>query len=402
MLTAINDRREKESTAQVLNVIYKVKHRAYVNPKSLLLWHSHFAKADIILRQNVHLLSIEKDVAKFMEFDSDIDLFNTRRFPFISVAHADHVKKIIVIPRWELKRIVAGINIDNREVVWLFHHLRCGSTLWGQIFNALPNWTVISENQTHLYNAVYASEESDIQCWSKTDDYEERVVAMMKLFCRLAPTGNKIFWKAEVTDHHFIPIIQKRFPKHKILFAYRDAIGAGKSFVKTFGHRNVMVWYVHYLLNRNHGPSLPANRQARAAWLWFTNGYNPDICLEALSKAGANPQLMEWMVLLWACVVTMMKEFQKEGVRFKCLKFEHLTQNPATVITDLFSHLNVPLDLVETALDAMKHDSQKGLFCSNENRQHNKPWMRTHDSVSKCNAILKFFNLPNLDDTFEM
>ena len=183
----IKSGKEKELTAQILDVVCKVKKLPYLNPNSLYLKHSHFAKSDIVLRPNVQLLCIEEDQAKFMVFDPEIDLFDTGRFSSISVAQADHVKKIIIIPRWELNRLVSDIDIGNREVVWLFHTPGSGAMLWAKIFSPLPNWTVISENQTLLYSLRARTNTIDMRDWLGSKDNEEMVIAMVKLYCALAP-----------------------------------------------------------------------------------------------------------------------------------------------------------------------------------------------------------------------
>ena len=393
----IKSGKEKELTAQILDVVCKVKKLPYLNPNSLYLKHSHFAKSDIVLRPNVQLLCIEEDQAKFMEFDPEIDLFDTRRFSSISVAQADHVKKIIIIPRWELNRLVSDIDIGNREVVWLFHTPGSGAMLWAKIFSPLPNWTVISENQTLLYSLRSRTNTIDMRDWLGSKDNDEMVIAMVKLYCALAPRGNNIFW-SETAGYHIIPVLQKRFPHHRFLFAYRDAVGAGKSYVQTFSQTTMIAWYVYRLLNPNLGPKIATNKKARQAWLWFTHGHSPNLCLNALRELGRNPQLMEWTILLWACIVSTIKEFQHHGFSIKSIKFDDLLDSPHQTISELFQHLSIPSVLVWRSLDAMKqhiHDREG-------NQKNTSPWIKTEESVRKCNTILRVFNLPDLHTTCNM
>lgn len=57
----------------------------------------------------------------------------------------------------------------------------------------------------------------------------------------------------------------------------------------------------------------------------------------------------------------------------------------------------VSLDLIDTALEVMKEDSQAGSLISRGNRAANASWQRTPEAVYRCNHVLKYFGLPDLD-----
>lgn len=75
----------------------------------------------------------------------------------------------------------------------------------------------------------------DVAAFAETYEYENMVVACIKIHIRLAPKDHSIFWKTTNTEHHMIPIIKKRFPSHEILFVYRDCLPSAKSSYKALG-----------------------------------------------------------------------------------------------------------------------------------------------------------------------
>ena len=131
--------------------------------------------------------------------------------------------------------------------MWLFYSARCGSTAWSQIFNALPNWTVISESFTHVYNMICTETDFDLKELSETSRYEEMVVSLIKMHLKLAPKGNNSLFKGTATDVHMIPTIRKRFPKHKILFGYRDVLPSARSYFQAFAAD--MEFLVYYFID---------------------------------------------------------------------------------------------------------------------------------------------------------
>ena len=394
--------REKRKTAQVLRLVHKFKYTPLISPNSVIVTHECFKNADIVLQPHIHLLSIEDDQARFIEFDKDIgmEVLNTRKYPLLISAQVSKAKKIINVPRNDFDEIVSGLEIGQGDVVWLFHSARCGSTAWSQIFNALPNWTVISESFTHVYNMICTETDFDLKELSETSRYEEMVVSLIKMHLKLAPKGNNLLFKGTATDVHKIPKICKRFPKHKILFGYRDVLPSARSYFQAFAAD--MEFLVDYCIN----PWLKKVRyddvRARQSWLLFTNGYDKDQSLAAIRLAMPDPSIMEWYVLSWAGIMIMMSEFQLKGVPFKSIKYEDLKTQPAELLQRVFEYLGIPTRYTNLALQTLKEDSQTGLFFDHDKRKHLAVWTRTGSSVSKCNAILDHFNLPDLDSSYFM
>ena len=398
-LEDIKTGREKKLTAHVLRNVLTVTSTPLTTPYSFFTVHDRFAPASIILEKNVHLLSIDKEQVKYLRFNKDLDILNLRKHPILFLAQLMNVNEVITLPRKEFDRIMNKIDIDDREVVWFFHTIRCGSTVWGQIFDSLPQWTVISESQALYHTVVYARKEVDISAFSKTKEYEDMVVAAIKSYVRMAPKGHSIFWKTAPVDDHMLEVIRRRFPCHKILFGYRNALPCALSFEKAFGWLPSVQRRLRYVMNAIANVP-PSTGEARVGWLFHTQGYNPDLTVKAVRTSKLTFNTFEWFVLLWAIKITMIQEFEANGGKFKPIKYESLMKNPREVISGVFDYVNVPKNFVETALKTMECDSQAGLFFSHKNRASFKSWQRSNETVQRCNDVLKVFDLPSLDSSY--
>lgn len=392
---------ERTATAQVQKIWHTLSFSPLTTPNTFFAIHSHFAPASIILEPNVHLLSMDNQKVKLLRFDRDVDILNIRKYPILFLAQLQNARDIIIVPRRDFDRIIKKVEEEDRNVVWFFHTIRCGSTLWSQIFDSLPNWTVISEAQAMYHSIVYTRTDIDIQTLSKTQEYEELVVAVVKFFLMLAPKGHSVFWKTVPLDEYMVGVIRKRFPSHKILFGYRNVLPCAMSYHKAFGWITSVQRRLKYVVDDMENIP-PTNGEARVGWLFNTAGFDPNQCVKAVKTAGLTFDTFEWFVLLWAIKVTLLQDSSLTGAKIKHVKYEHLLGNPKGVISDVFEYLDINSDLVEQALQAMKHDSQDGLFFSHKNRTGFRSWKRTDESVRRCNQVLRVFNLPDLDSDFSI
>ena len=393
---------EKVYTAQVLRSWYTLPGNVFLTSNQLIFTHDHFAPAKTVLRESVHFLGFEKDSVKFMEFDPEADMFNLRKNPILFISQTALVKKLIILPLHVFEDLLAEAYTEkNTKVVWCFHTIRCGSTVWSQMFAALPKWVAYSESQSMFYNVLRSRNTVDVSAFAKTEEYEKMVVATVKMHILMAPKDHSIFWKTTGIDEHMVSIIRKHFPSHHIVFAWRDCLPCATSYFKAFGHLPVLVNNVVHANREIADKSRKLSDSGRVGWLWHTNGYDLDFCLRILKTHKPQPNAFEWFVMLWAAKVSMMAQYRRDGIKFKPLKYERLRKDTAGIVTELFQYLDIPLDLVEIALKTMEFDSQAGTFFSHEERVDHESWSRTPESDRRCNGILRDFGLPDLDTASE-
>lgn len=395
--------KEKLQTAHVQDIWYSVPGKFEITPTSLINVHERFATASIVLKPNVHLLSLEKDVARFVEFDPSLDILNVRQNPILLIAQTLYAKKMINLPRRVFDKMMTDVETEESNVVWLFHTARCGSTLWAQIFQTVPGWTIISETQFFMYTLCHAPsfKKVDIDAYAKTKEFEDIVVAYIKSYLRLVPKKNSVLWRAlGVMSEHMIPVIQKRFPKHKIMLVYRDVLPSAKSYHKVMGKMPIYQEQAKAMMRDIDNPE--PRGLSRTLRLFWTSGHDPSVCIQAIKKAQLQPNIFELYMVLWGTRIRKIQEYQQNGIKIRCIKYDQLIEDPKLLISKVFRHVGVSVYFVDEALKAMERDSQAGLVFSKDNKDRDSGWLRTPGAVQRCNDFLSAMDLPLLDSEMVM
>ena len=398
MRKRIRDGEEKTCVAHVEKIHFTSPFSPMVTDQTYFTTHKSFEPASVIEEQNVHLLAVSTDEVVFLRVDTELDIFNIRKNPIFFLAQTMNAKEMITLPRNVYNKMVEQIDISDREVVWLFQTIRCGSTVWAQIFGSLPSFMVISEAQVMYHSIAFHSDIQNFQQFTRTKEYEDMVVSMIKCYINYIPKDKKVFWKTCILDDHMIPIIHKHFPKHKMVFAYRNSLGCAASYERAFGWMPMLKSDCQSVVDTMF-EERPTGA-ARTMKLFYTNGFDPTMCNKAIRKAILECSPFEWFIVLWSSKVTTVLQCMDQGIDIKPAKYEYLQKNPKQTIRDIFRYLGLSSDLLETACKAIELDSQAGLFFSQQNRTSHAKWQRTKDAVQRCNIILKSFELPDLDSDF--
>ena len=391
--------RDTENAAHVLTNRYTLSSTLKLMPNSFMLTHSHFASANIVLQRNVHLWQIGRDVVKFIQVDEGVDLYDTLKYPILHLAQLQNAKCIIYLPRTIFDTLASNIDIEKRDIAWLFMTPRCGSTLWGQIFAVLPNWSVINESLVLYNSTVFEYEIDDVITLTKTQTFEGLVEAYVKWHTLAIPEDHSIFWKGTILDHHIIPILREKFPHIKILFGYRDILPSAKSWQKSFGSLPGAEFGNRYIFSPVMATGCPRNIPEKDCFVFFTNGYNIKTCIEAFKASNGVSAAFEQYMFIWAAIIAMMKQYKHDGYKILPMKYEDLIADRRQTIGRVFDYLDIPAKLIDLSLTAMDRDSQEGLFFDKKTRSKNPSWVRTEDAVRRCNAILKVFDVGDLDST---
>ena len=115
--------------------------------------------------------------------------------------------------------------------------------------------------------------------------------------------------------------------------------------------------------------------------------------------ATVRPQsLMEWYTLQWSIRIHFLSD--QLGKKLFSIKYESFMENRSETLSKLFDYLEVDKRGLDIALKSLEFDSQEGTFLSKKARQNNSDWIRTEETVARCNRILKAFNLPDFDSDF--
>ena len=277
----------------------------------------------------------------------------------------------------------------------MLHSTRCGSTAWAQIFANLPDWTVISE--PHPFHDMFMNDfvEEGIEEGCRTDTFKDIVEACYKIwFSQL--DSKHVFIKTTPFDQYLVPAIAKRFPEHKLLYAYRNVLPSGVSHYNTFYHC-VLNFGCQQLRDDAKTTSLAAVIAKRV----FTCRY--DECVKYLEQIEAPYDQFEGFVMSWCSTTTFMRNAQQNGIPISGVKYEKMKENEKRYIQDVFEHLGIDVFFVDRALQASSVDSQAGIWFSKENRKkHNHHWTRTKQGEERATRMLNYFGFPDLDADYTL
>lgn len=154
-----------------------------------------------------------------------------------------------------------------------------------------------------------------------------------------------------------------------------------------------------HLMSRARANPQPA-REERIGRLVWTSGFTTNFWQQVLSRANLQPKVFEWYVAMWASKIKLIQEYQQAGIPIKCVHHDRLIEDPEKYIGQVFSYLDIPSKLVETAVKTMEHDSQAGLVFSRVKRVEVNDWQRDEDQVKRCNRVLEIFGSTDLDSEF--
>jgi len=325
----------------------------HATPANFIASHTEFSSLDVLRKPNVLLYCLTADSAYFIQHNETENLHDTRKHPIIHLSQTALAIKLIRMSHAAFVRFGNSVNVDEIKVVWLFHCLRCGSTAFSQVFNALPDWVAISEVMP-LFCLFEMREQENQWNYVNSSTFKSLTEAIVK--CQLKNMAEKqgVFIKTTLFDEHMAPVIRKVFPNHRLLFLYRNVKPASRSMYKAFmsmaGESMMALTLDPYTQNHE------GRRQRRMDTLG---------CLTSFIKNVLNrvrPQSMvEWYTLQWSIRNHMIKHTQhKHGTQFYLLRYESLMESPSETLSKLFDFLEVKQTNLDVALDSLKIDSQEG------------------------------------------
>ena len=343
---------------------------------------------------NLYATSIEKMIVTLAELNEGQDIYDVRTFALYSESIKHNAKLLYQVPLDVFLQHTESIDVSRRRIVYLHHSYRCGSTLFSQMFQDLPGWKVVSENQYLL--AMLTREVGDVASFSQTDLYKKLVVSGIKYHVSQFGDDTSVFIKSTLYDQYAVRVIPDNLPQVEIVYAYREPLTSAKSWYHAFYMAASVLEYYFDRLSRDSFDQNPKSSDFRNIF-----GLCHPIALEILRKETMD-NFLQWYILLWSITTRMLLEDMKSMKKIKCVKYEKFQEEPEATIRKLFDHLDIDSSYVSFALEAAKRDSQAGLFFSHENRRNNRKWQRTEEEVDKCNRILAMFDLPDLDTDFIM
>ncbi len=370
-----------ELSAQLVHILWKqkedfltstrlhhflYKHEAYVNPNYILK------------NKNISLMAIEKDYAIFCVTDPSVDIFDTEKFPFTMFAHWELSKKLVILPIASFHRLADELGDPKVPVIAAAMTARCGSTLLVQLFNKVPNTRAMSEpNATCDIHGLRGSGKI-------TPEESVRLLrSALRLLCKVEPGTDieRIFIKMAIDNAPQLGDIAILFPNFAYLFNTRHPVPSIRS-IKTVLEDNFGGLY--------HKLGIFWRGFAGRGFAFAYHGGH-DKVIKRYSTWRKNISDAEFGMVLYAA--SLASFFDNKSMFRRVVFYENLSDDPEDEVEKIFEKAGIPLEHVPTALEALKHDSQKGTLGT---RGKARSSTIQDDVLKTFDGLMEDMNLPQV------
>ena len=371
------------------------KHYSYIST------HIAFITVEELLRLpiSLHCISLEQRKAYFVEMSDGSNPYNTRRFSIQFVSQRELGKYLYALPLDQFYQYVEGLDLSQRRVVWLFHSARCGSTVWAQVFNELPNWGVVSECNFLLHSLMYENNSEPINNFLHSETFARATLAGFKFNVSRFPESYSIFVKgATFQDLSLLHPVAKYFKNLKLLFSYRNCLPSTESWSQAFAKYKLMfLESSRRIVNGKYTNDYISLFIVGAHTQWWLH--------PARSRVIPNPvpvSQFEWYVVYWCSMVCGVRRAQEQGYGVHCIKYEDMQADCEGLIRRVFNHLGIDESLVAMALQSTRQDSHADTYFSHRKRKDRVNSETLTESLSRANKILEYYDCLSLNSDLVM
>ena len=347
-------------------------------------------------RVSLYCMSHRTQCAYLVDFDDGLDQFDTTQHPLLHYSQRTLAKQLYVVPLEVFYRLSDGVDISSRRIVWMNHHGRCGSTVWSQIFNDLPEWGVVSETHYLINTMIFDFRERDIHVLVSSPDFIRMAVAGFKYYVGTFPSNYSVFIKTNLHELWLLQCVPQALPNVKLLYMYRNVAATAQSWYSAISdtyHSTEM----EEIFTRTKNISVYGDEYlVRFCMQKFTS--SDPTALELAEEVGMRDQY-EWYVMTWSAINQRVQRLLGNGMNMKCIKYEDMTSDMRSVIHSVFKHLKIDDELVPIAVSATKRNSQAGHSYTKRDKK-DTTWRGDKIAVDRCNQILRHFGFGSLNSRF--
>ena len=149
---------------------------------TFLLVPCGWTSADDLHKDRISLYSIsyETQAAYLVEFDNGLEQYNTRKHPILHNSLWNLARNFYVVPLDIFSSFTNKPGTMSLYLVWMTHVSLCGSVVWPQIFNDLPQWEVISEPHFLMNTMARDCAHLDMETMTSSKEVIEMAVSGFK------------------------------------------------------------------------------------------------------------------------------------------------------------------------------------------------------------------------------
>jgi len=339
--------------------------------------HEKYVHPEVVLNSNnIYLMAVKKDYALFCVSEPQEDLYETKKHPFLHIAFFNHAKKLLILPTNSLHRLAEELGDPKVPVMVNFSTGRCGSTLLTQMFHRIPGVRALSEPWATVLLHVERAQKKMTQ-----NEYKALLKSSFRLHCKIEPQAEVKWIFMKVTTHHNPQAKElfELFPNLVPTFNTRHPVPNLRSFAQLITKMSLSLYFklgIHWRIRLSGKwgfPLEPEYDYMMAPFnFWFKNMTDPIYLVHQYAR----------MLRIY---------YDTKNIYQHLILYENLSENPQQELLELFKLMGIGEEHLPKALEALKQDSQNGLFGQRGAfRQIELP-----DEVNEqMDSIFRFYGLP--------
>jgi hypothetical protein len=296
----------------------------------------------ILEQKNVTLFTTTSKYALFCVTDPSEDIYETKKHPFLFIAHFVHAKQLIILPVDSFHRLAQDLGDPSVPVLVNNMTARCGSTLLCQMFSRIPRMRVLSEPW-----AAWTIHEEAAKGNISMLEYKALLQSTFRLHCKVEP-GARVKWivfKATLYHAPQFHMLAELFPKFILTFNTRHPVPSFRSYMQPMGviaEASFVKLGIYWYLTARGRYGFPL--EARY------DKYHADF-----NKWQRTMSYMQHGVRLFAMSIKLYMEHK--DIYSRVIFYENVAEDPRKELLSIFDLLGVDHEHVDLALEALKHDS---------------------------------------------
>jgi hypothetical protein len=312
------------------------RHVKYVHPR-YILEHDH-----------VTLFGVTKTHAFFCVSDPSFNVYETKCAPFIFIIHFFAARQLIVIPISTLHSLADEIGDPiDRKLSFINMTTRCGSTLLSQMLSRVPRVRVMSEPWAfvHIHGLL-------IQGKVDMDEYRRLVRSVTRVQCKrdIDSQMDHVVIKMTNLVAPMFPTLKEFYPESKFIFNTRHLKPSIKSFMK--------------IVNSLPTFALVSGMAEKFAWDHASIPYDEPIWWDRLRTYSSGRHSFTTLEekLIFGYAGEMSDYFKHKDDYHMVVLYEDILEDSEREAQRLFKLLGLDSQHIPHALEALKEDSQQGIF----------------------------------------
>ena len=397
------DGKNYETSAQLKKVLFTprtLKTMAIVQRRNFITSHVCFLHPEYALQKHIVLLTVSKAHAIFCVPPKHVDVYDTRKFPFLFISALFAAEYLLVVPIASFNRLAESMPDNKAKVLWIYHTGRCGSTALAQAFNSLPDALTISEPYSYV-SLLHTFNDGKYNL--KMNEKFRRLfrnVVRVSLKPSLKPADIIAVKYSPVNALPNIDLLTELFPEFKVIFMYRDMKPAVMSLYRATKGLELASTITGYVASNSILSTLfPSVRPMRieyyrchstkehAEWLYSRHQTKPvDMFMQC--------------VIGYAETCHHYRDFvEREKSKILAFKYEILMADMKQQLSALFQFCELAFTEERWSLlqEALGSDSQGQSEISRAEASKRNVQI-TPEMISDANRVAKFLKLPNWDE----